>query len=352
MKQNKIVLVIILICAFAKVNAQNVDLVMQSMGPLATPISVGQTTQIITEMTNLGPDDIPATEATLSLTLSRTNLRLGNPLNFTDNSGRWVITFIDSTTNPAQYNMFFANSSGAMPVGDISELSFDVVGRAIGSNLPIGNNSSLSPTGGSSEANTGNNSLNPPPTVSVIGVLSIKLNSFEATIKDCNAVLNWNTSSEENFSRYEIEFSENGRAYSKVGTVNGKNELNTVSKYQFIYNQLNSKGYYRLKMIDKDGKINYSKTILLLNKCADRLVSIYPSPINSNQIASVIVKNLKGKIIGELYGLDGKIVDGFIFNNGTNKMGVSKLAAGAYYLKVKDAEGFTQSLRVIVVRGQ
>jgi hypothetical protein len=326
-----------------------VDLFVNSFNPAVGTITVGQTTQVIADMGNLGPCDIPIGEATMSITLSATYLNLGTPLNFNGCSA-WAITNIVS--NGTQHNLFFSNTLAPLLAGSTCEVTFDIKGKATVINSPISINSSLSLTANSFEIATGNNTVNPPPAITVTVPLAIKFSNFEASIKDCNAVLNWKTSSEENFDRFEIEYSTDSRLFTKVGSVAGKNVSASITNYQFTYNQQNAKGYYRLKMIDKDGKINYSKVIPLTNSCSDAFANIYPMPVNSNQLAILTLKNLKGKIAGEMYSLDGKLISNYIFNNGSNSISVNKLPAGNYYLKVKDAVGFTQSLKVIVVRGQ
>jgi hypothetical protein len=328
----------------------NVDLEATSMDPASPVIQVGQTTQIIVAMSNNGPCVIPTGEATLQITMSSVAFDIGVPFNLVDFcSPQW--TYLGVITNATQHNLFFQNNGGPIPVGSgLCYFQFDIKGKAITTNSPITLASSLSATATSSDVNPVNQSVS--TTLTVTTPLAIKLSNFDGSIKDCNTVLNWKTASEENFDRFEIEYSTDGRVFNKVGTVLSKNTNATSTSYQFVHNQLNTKAYYRLKLVDKDGKINYTRVLPITNQCRDAFASIYPMPVNSSQLATLTLKNLKGKIVGEMFTQEGKIVNSFVFVNGSNSVNVSKLPAGSYYLKVKDADGFVQSLKVIVVRGQ
>lgn len=131
------------------------------------------------------------------------------------------------------------------------------------------------------------------------GVLPVNINSFNATSINSNILLQWAVQNEINFSEYQIEYSNNGRAFSKIGNIKATN----LSAYEFLYPNTEKNQFYRLKLIDKNGSYTYSNIISLVNKEANTF-SIYPNPAkgfttlhtneNCNQLYIIIISNYLG----------------------------------------------------------
>lgn len=94
--------------------------------------------------------------------------------------------------------------------------------------------------------------------------LPVNLVSFNG--KKMNAgksQLNWTISSNARPERFEILRSSDGRNFTTIGSVNG---LSSKFLYDFEdAGMLQGNNFYRLKMFDKDGSVNYSKIITLMN---------------------------------------------------------------------------------------
>ena len=68
-------------------------------------------------------------------------------------------------------------------------------------------------------------------------------------------VLSWKTASEINNSHFEIERSNNGKDFIKIGEIAGQGTSNSTKRYQFTdKNPGSAQQYYRLKQVDFDGK--------------------------------------------------------------------------------------------------
>jgi endonuclease I len=94
---------------------------------------------------------------------------------------------------------------------------------------------------------------------SCTNLLSVTLLDFTAA-KNANAiVLNWKAAGETGFKEYQVERSTDGRNFSSVGVVAGTGS----AQYQFTDVALpNAKNvFYRLKLLDSDGKFTYSKVV-------------------------------------------------------------------------------------------
>lgn len=112
------------------------------------------------------------------------------------------------------------------------------------------------------------------------GPLPIVLKSFQALLKDNQTQLVWSSAQELNASYYEIQKSNDARSFESIGKVAAKNSLKG-SSYSFLVNQSNtSPSYYRLKMLDRDGKMQYSN-IVKTNALRALEITLSPNPFTS-----------------------------------------------------------------------
>ena len=89
-------------------------------------------------------------------------------------------------------------------------------------------------------------------------VVPVTLVSFNSQKVNNTAKLKWVTNSEYNMSKYVVERSSNGSQFQTIGAVLSVNDPN-VHNYQYIDNtSAASIQYYRLRMVNIDGKISYS----------------------------------------------------------------------------------------------
>ncbi|MEN9525781.1 MAG: hypothetical protein RLZZ256_1165, partial [Bacteroidota bacterium] len=106
--------------------------------------------------------------------------------------------------------------------------------------------------------------------------LPVTFTSLTGTIRNGRANLNWNIADEHNVDRYEVEESANGRQFQAFTQVDAASR----NSYQATDAQLHTgANYYRVKAVDIDGKLTYSKIIRLDNNSAvDNDIRIYPNP--------------------------------------------------------------------------
>jgi Domain of unknown function (DUF4082) len=93
--------------------------------------------------------------------------------------------------------------------------------------------------------------------------LPVVLAQFIATKADNGSVkLSWTTSQEVNAGYYDVERSGDQTGWVKIGSVKAKGNSTIATDYSLFDNlPLDGTGYYRLKMVDLDGKYVYSKTV-------------------------------------------------------------------------------------------
>ncbi len=309
------------------------------------PISVGQTAQLVVNISNNGFDDITAGCAlvTISVPSAIASIISLNP----SSDPMWTVF---SSSLPASITL--RNTAGVLPA-DLSNYNIvlNVQGIAIGGPSTINISAALNPFQGGC-VGLGNLDLgndNATTTVTVTALLPVKLSSFGGTPAGCNSLLKWTTQQEDNFDYFDVEYSADGINFIKAGTVRGRNSA-TGASYEFTYAQQSLKGYYRLKLVDRDGKVNYSGTTLVTNKCKEPGATLYPNPIKVQQDATVVLRNFGNTTYGYLYDAVGKQLQVVKLVNGTNKLVLRNYASGGYVLKIKDEENNAASLRITIAR--
>jgi len=110
--------------------------------------------------------------------------------------------------------------------------------------------------------------------------LPVVLAQFIATKTDNGPVkLSWTTSQEVNAGYFDVERSGDQTGWTKIGSVKAKGNSSIATDYSLFDNlPLDGTGYYRLKMVDLDGKFVYSKTVSVSSDKNDIPLVIYNNP--------------------------------------------------------------------------
>ena len=179
-------------------------------------------------------------------------------------------------------------------------------------------------------------------TIAGCGALPLSLLNFTGQIQNQNIVLHWQTENEINTSHFEIERSGNGATFEKINTVSAKNTAGR-NEYSFTDNSTwnSDTRFYRLKMVDIDGRSKFSNIIKLSNK-AGALLSIFPNPATD----AITISGLTGKGEMRLYNIEGKELIKRIVTAHSELVNIGLLAKGIYLLKVTDADN-VQQLKIV-----
>jgi hypothetical protein len=139
--------------------------------------------------------------------------------------------------------------------------------------------------------------------------------------------LKWQTANEENVSHFMIEkSSEVANKFAPIGEVKALGHSATPQYYSFLDAQPSLLNYYRLKIMDNDGQIQYSKILSFSgNKTSKDKVALYPNPVTNVlnvslntkdfQRATVSISDISGRILTTQFK-SGNNADNslFIFN--------------------------------------
>lgn len=164
-----------------------------------------------------------------------------------------------------------------------------------------------------------------------ITLLPVKLVSFTASPDGNSALLNWRVSDEVNVSHYLVQASSDGQNFQTVGNVTANNQAN----YRFLYQDGISVGllYYRLKMVDADGKSSYSVVVKIQdNNVQDQGLHIVTNPV-VNGLNIIGMKN-KGEL--RIIDLTGKTMLQQPVRSQTMSVDAGSLRPGLYILQYSD----------------
>lgn len=146
--------------------------------------------------------------------------------------------------------------------------------------------------------------------------------------------LNWITTTEINSKIFEVERSIDGKNFTAIGTVEAKG---FASDYSFIdVKPFVGLNYYRLKMVDKDGKFEYSeiKTIKFGNSFK---FEMYPNPAKST--VNILVDKLNSKTTLFITDIYGKQLINKLLIEGNNVINISSFSKGVYLVNISNDEG-------------
>ena len=122
-------------------------------------------------------------------------------------------------------------------------------------------------------------------------VLPVTILSFNANYVAANNVkVSWSTTDEVNASYFVVERSSNGSDFTEVAQVNASESANPIHNYYIndqLYNVNSNTVYYRLRIVDNDGKYNYSKIIPVKLDQPENSISVYPNPVDNYAIVNL-----------------------------------------------------------------
>ena len=160
-------------------------------------------------------------------------------------------------------------------------------------------------------------------------VLPVEMTEFKAKSGNNYTVhLFWQTASERNNNRFDIERSTDGQLYTLIGQVKGNGTTQITNEYQFTDDKIPvaSIYYYRLNQIDNDGTSKFSPVVSV--EIADTKLRVYPTVVydririlSANNTLPVTVTDIAGRIIRE-YATTPESID------------VSNLGVGMYIVRI------------------
>jgi len=220
--------------------------------------------------------------------------------------------------------------------------------------IPSGNPAPVLGTAGASTVKvTGITQFSPYALSNVSGLLPITINYFTGAKQGSNHLLNWKvTCSATPKATMVLERSADSRNFSNINTIVA-DAARCDQPFNYIDVQpLKGMNYYRLKMIDIDGKISYSGIVALLNAVKGfDIISIAPNPVVDANFKLNVTNAVASKMDIIIVDMQGRLVNkqtvSAIAGFNSLPINVSQLAAGTYSIQVAIADEKSRVIRFV-----
>jgi hypothetical protein len=188
-------------------------------------------------------------------------------------------------------------------------------------------------------------------TSSKLGTVNIKLNYFTGVQVSKNNILKWRVNCTSDNAKFELQRSTDGISYQTIKSITAT-KLECNSPFEYIDdNATASKNYYRLKLIDIDGKTTLSNTVLLTTKTSGfEIQNVYPNPI-TNDVATLKISAYQKETVNiVITDISGRTIkaSSVTLQIGINQIPiyVDNFAKGTYNLTVQSSSNKPQSIRI------
>jgi hypothetical protein len=159
--------------------------------------------------------------------------------------------------------------------------------------------------------------------------LPIEMIRFDANTEGSKTQLTWAIGNEINSHSFDIERSQDGKTFTKIGTVKAQGK---AANYSFTDNSpLWGAGglYYHLKQMDNDQTFEYSKVISVQNGKGKTAIKIYPT--TTKDVLTVENNGLAVDVV-TVFNQVGQLV---FTAKQVNRVDMSSLPAGLYLVQVQ-----------------
>ncbi len=184
----------------------------------------------------------------------------------------------------------------------------------------------------------------------VTGTVPVKLTGFTATLINCKPFINWYTEREVDFDRFEIEKAgDDSFDWVMIGAVTASGNLSSKNKYHFQDNDATTtarKIFYRLKMIDKNGRYTYSEVLPVFVSCGLTEINVFPNPVINNKLF-VSMAGSKQKTDCVLLSMQGQVIVKTTLNDGTNQIDLPNISTGEYILTIT-SDSDTKTFKILI----
>lgn len=172
-------------------------------------------------------------------------------------------------------------------------------------------------------------------------ITPIEFGNISATKQGEQNQINFTALTEINVKEYQIERSNNAKDFVLINTVAAKNKNNS-SYVVTDNNPLSGSNYYRIKAIENNGVIKYSKIVLVKND--EIQLNISPNPVSdycvieSKQMKQINILDMQGKIV----------FTKTINNTNVQKINTSQFGKGFYLVQVINSSGEIRTRKIVV----
>jgi len=197
------------------------------------------------------------------------------------------------------------------------------------------------------------NAANPAPfIINSDGTLPVVLTGFNAVLNNLVVDLSWTTSAEINSDHFGIERSINASNWQTIGTVEASGFSSIAVNYSYVdKSPSDNANYYRLKIVDRDGKYKYSP-IKVVNGKLTKGLNVFPNPAN-NFVNVTLGSDMGIGTTIRLINQFGQVLQEKKLSHAagsTISLPVHNYPQGNYILQVTDEDGSRQTRKLLISR--
>ncbi|HVM88051.1 MAG TPA: hypothetical protein VMT76_07665 [Puia sp.] len=139
-------------------------------------------------------------------------------------------------------------------------------------------------------------------------ILPVVLTDFKAAFNNNAVAISWSTQQEQNSAYFTVERSADGSNWDVIGNVQAKGNSSVISNYSFAdIAPFNGNNYYRLLMVDLDGKQAVSDIAhVSVAVTAQTATSIYPNPVTN--LAFNLRVGSTDPVVVKIFSAEGRMV--------------------------------------------
>ncbi|QRR03911.1 T9SS type A sorting domain-containing protein [Dyadobacter sandarakinus] len=182
--------------------------------------------------------------------------------------------------------------------------------------------------------------------IGIESALPVRLVSFTATQEGPATLASWSTSEEIRSDYFDLERSENGKVWTRVGSKSAGGTSKTVRNYSLSdLRPLSGNNYYRLKMVDTDGSYAYSHIEHVYFDASEQ-APLYPNPITRSENLRLNISDWSNVSMVRIVSTTGKEV--FSARQvPADGIRTQDLTAGIYLVQVIRKEGAISTYKFV-----
>ncbi len=174
-------------------------------------------------------------------------------------------------------------------------------------------------------------------------VVPITLSRFSAQSINCDALLFWSTTSEQNSKLFEVLQSTDGINFKVIKIIPASGNSNTLKDYSYTASTGSKDNYFRLRMVDLDGQSKFSNVLRVASDCNGNIISVFPNPTKN----SITISGLTGTNQLRLIDQTGRVLTRIGTSAGSETMNLVRMPAGSYILQVVQQNKVIKNINII-----
>ncbi|HRO48442.1 lectin-like protein [Agriterribacter sp.] len=168
-------------------------------------------------------------------------------------------------------------------------------------------------------------------TISINSILPVTGLKFQVSETAKGSFLTWSTQTEINTLHFDIEHSDDGIHFNKIGQQSAAGNSSFRREYEWLHTAPSAGyNYYRLKQVDTDGRYTFSEIKLL--KIEKEKISITPNPVRSQLTVNYPYNKKPATLL--ILRSNGVQTHKITIKQNQTLIDVSQMSAGIYYITI------------------